>query len=326
MRPVLPDGFPKAPKTPAIDLPSHTDLGPRKPPTSGLVVRAADLKVIDYRRFKSGLDQVDFLLNGGPIEGFSYIVGGEPGSGKTTMLMQLLGRVGGVYYSGEQNNKDLSNLMDRLGVRNNPELYLLQDDQNSIRTIEDCFQAVLETKSRVAVIDSIQTVRTATLDLPINHPTVKDRCLEIIHQNTKRHDLTTFVVGQINGEGNFEGKKSLEHLVDGVLLFEGNRNSQHKRIKCLKHRGGPSHHMAYLYCSENGFVDDEASDPDVNPDGPVLNEQEADAQATKTQDQAAEREAKAIAIFNAKTADTLAPTPEDLRTDRDRGPRRLRMR
>jgi len=197
----------------------------------------ADIDVVAAERLSTGIGEFDRVLGGGVVPGSLVLLGGEPGIGKSTLLLQAAARfaadVGPVLYaSGEESEHQVKSRGERLGVGRAP-LYLLA---------ETCLERVLEEVDRLAprllVIDSIQTIFTLKLQsAPGSIGQVREAATQLLF-TAKGRDLPTVLVGHVTKEGSLAGPKALEHIVDTVLYFEGERHHAHRIVRAVKNRFG----------------------------------------------------------------------------------------
>ena len=188
-------------------------------------------------RISTGINEFDRVLGGGIVPGSLVLLGGEPGIGKSTLLLQAAANfahaVGPVLYaSGEESEHQIKSRGDRLGVGDAP-LYLLA---------ETCIERILEEAGRVKpalmVIDSIQTVFSLKFQsAPGSIGQVREAATQFLFA-AKGHNIPTFLVGHVTKDGNIAGPKALEHVVDTVLYFEGERHHSHRVVRAVKNRFG----------------------------------------------------------------------------------------
>ena len=204
-------------------------------------------------RFSTGMGELDRVLGGGAVAGSLVLVGGAPGIGKSTLLLQICSslcvgrRV--LYVSGEESERQLKLRAQRLGVE--PEgLYILSETQ-----MTDILEAVNELQPDVLIADSIQTLYTDTNDsLPGSISQVKE-CTMILMNLAKAQGITVFVVGHINKDGNIAGPKVLEHMVDCVLYFEGDPNSSYRLLRAAKNRFGSTNEIGVFEMGDHGLIE-----------------------------------------------------------------------
>ena len=201
-------------------------------------------------RFPTGLSELDRVLGGGAVRGSLVLVGGAPGIGKSTLLLQICGNLPGekiLYVSGEESQKQLKMRAVRLGV-NSPELLVLAEtDMDAVvRAVEECTPTVL-------IVDSVQTMYNPELSsAPGSVGQVKD-CTMTIMRLAKSNSLTAFVIGHVNKEGAIAGPKVLEHMVDCVLYFEGERSMNYRILRAAKNRFGSTNEIGVFEMDEKGL-------------------------------------------------------------------------
>ena len=197
----------------------------------------ADIHMADAPRLPSGIEEFDRVLGGGIVPGSLVLLGGEPGIGKSTLLLQAAASfartVGPVLYSsGEESEHQVKSRGERLGVGDAP-LYLLA---------ETCLERVLEEAAKIRpallVVDSIQTVYSVKLQsAPGSIGQVRECATQLLFA-AKGQNRPTFLVGHVTKDGSLAGPKSLEHIVDTVLYFEGEHHHVHRIVRAVKNRFG----------------------------------------------------------------------------------------
>ena len=198
----------------------------------------------------TGISELDRVLGGGFVPGSVTLLGGEPGIGKSTLLLQLLaGWIGRtLYVSAEESAQQVRLRAERLdAVR--PDLWLLAETSvsNIIATID-------ELKPEVVIIDSIQTVADPDLASAPGSVVQVRGCAHRLVQEAKRRDITMVLVGQVTKEGGLAGPRVLEHLVDTVLSFEGERHHALRLLRASKHRFGPTNELGLFEMAEAGLI------------------------------------------------------------------------
>lgn len=202
-------------------------------------------------RFSTGMSELDRVLGGGAVAGSLVLVGGAPGIGKSTLLLQICDSLCAgrsvLYVSGEESERQLKLRAQRLGVA--PEqLYILSETR-----LSDVLAAVEEIKPDILIVDSIQTLYNEDNDSsPGSVSQVKD-CTMSMMQLSKAQGLTVFVVGHINKDGNIAGPKVLEHMVDCVLYFEGDQNSSYRLLRAAKNRFGSTNEIGVFEMMDKGL-------------------------------------------------------------------------
>lgn len=204
-------------------------------------------------RFTTGMGELDRVFGGGAVLGSLVLVGGAPGIGKSTLLLQICRslcrerRV--LYVSGEESERQLKLRADRLGV-SAESLYILSETR-----LSDILTAVEELAPDILIIDSIQTLYSEENESsPGSVSQVKDCTLRMM-QLSKNQGITIFVVGHINKDGNIAGPKVLEHMVDCVLYFEGDQNSSYRLLRAAKNRFGSTNEIGVFEMMDRGLVE-----------------------------------------------------------------------
>ena len=202
-------------------------------------------------RFSTGMGELDRVLGGGAVAGSLVLVGGAPGIGKSTLLLQICNSLCAgrsvLYVSGEESERQLKLRAQRLGVAPDS-LYILSETR-----LSDILEAVEELKPDILMIDSIQTLyREENESSPGSVSQVKD-CTMTMMQLSKSQGITVFVVGHINKDGNIAGPKVLEHMVDCVLYFEGESNSTYRMLRAAKNRFGSTNEIGVFEMMEHGL-------------------------------------------------------------------------
>ena len=202
-------------------------------------------------RFSTGIAELDRVLGGGAVVGSLVLVGGAPGIGKSTLLLQMCSCVDSgrkiLYVTGEESERQLKLRAVRLGV-DNAEIYVLAE--TDINSIASCID---ELEPEIVIIDSIQTVSDANVDSAPGSISQVRECTMRIMRLTKEKGLTVFVVGHINKEGSIAGPKVLEHMVDCVLYFEGERSTSFRLLRAVKNRFGSTNEIGVFEMDEDGL-------------------------------------------------------------------------
>ena len=197
----------------------------------------ADVAYDTADRMSTGIGELDRVLGGGVVPGSLVLLGGEPGIGKSTLLLQAASNVARqsgpvLYSSGEESEHQIKSRGERLGVGRAP-LYLLA---------ETCLERVLEElirlKPSLLIVDSIQTIFSLKMQsAPGSIGQVREAATQILFA-AKSQNIPTFLVGHVTKEGSLAGPKALEHVVDTVLYFEGERHHSHRVVRAVKNRFG----------------------------------------------------------------------------------------
>ena len=204
-------------------------------------------------RFSTGMSELNRVLGGGAVAGSLVLLGGAPGIGKSTLLLQICNQLCAersvLYVSGEESERQLKLRAQRLGVA--PEkLYILSETR-----LSDVMDAVETTKPDILIVDSVQTLYNEENESsPGSISQVKD-CTMSMMQLSKSQGITVFVVGHINKDGAIAGPKVLEHMVDCVLYFEGDPNSSYRLLRAAKNRFGSTNEIGVFEMGESGLIE-----------------------------------------------------------------------
>lgn len=212
-----------------------------------------DLEVAEELRFATGMRELDRVLGGGAVKGSLVLIGGAPGIGKSTLMLQICGQLSKtskvLYVSGEESPRQLKMRADRLAVSSG-NLFVLAET-----SLGDVLATVSEEKPDVLIIDSIQTLYHETLESPAGSVAqVKDCTMELM-QLAKGQGITVFVIGHVNKEGSIAGPKVLEHMVDCVLYFEGESHMSHRILRAAKNRFGATNEIGVFEMNSEGLVE-----------------------------------------------------------------------
>ncbi len=229
-------------------------VGRAKSAPVGMSRRAQKLSQVDTDqelRFSTGMGELDRVLGGGAVAGSLVLVGGAPGIGKSTLLLQICNSLcsgrGVLYISGEESERQLKMRAQRLHVA--PEsLYILSETR-----LSDIVESAEEIKPDILIVDSIQTLYNELNEsAPGSISQVKD-CTMALMQLSKQSGMTVFVVGHINKDGNIAGPKVLEHMVDCVLYFEGDPNTSYRLLRAAKNRFGSTNEIGVFEMIDSGL-------------------------------------------------------------------------
>jgi len=212
-----------------------------------------DINTDDEIRFFTGMQELDRVLGGGAVVGSLVLVGGAPGIGKSTLLLQICQQIGKqrsvLYISGEESERQLKLRAARLRVEGEG-LMILSETR-----LSDILESVSQTNPDVLIVDSIQTLYNEDNEsAPGSVSQVKD-CTMALMQLSKQQGITVFVVGHINKDGNIAGPKVLEHMVDCVLYFEGDPNSPYRLLRAAKNRFGSTNEIGVFEMADTGLIE-----------------------------------------------------------------------
>lgn len=219
-------------------------------------VKAVSLTEIDTTeevRFLTGMGELDRVLGGGGVKGSLALVGGAPGVGKSTLMLQICGSLCRenqvLYVSGEESVRQLKLRAQRLGVASANLLVLSETG------LEGVLQSVSEEEPDILIVDSIQTLYNGALDSPPGSITQVKDCTMALMQLAKGRDITVFVIGHVNKEGSIAGPKVLEHMVDCVLYFEGEQHSSCRILRAAKNRFGATNEIGVFEMEDVGLAE-----------------------------------------------------------------------
>lgn len=233
-----------------------TPVGKSKSAPVGQSRRPQRLSEVDCDaeiRFSTGMGELDRVLGGGAVAGSLVLVGGAPGIGKSTLLLQICNMLCAdrkvLYISGEESEKQLKLRAQRLGVSPH-ELFILSETR-----LSDILEAVEELQPDILITDSIQTMYNEENESsPGSVSQVKDCTMTLMHLS-KSQGITVFVVGHINKDGNIAGPKVLEHMVDCVLYFEGDPNTSYRLLRAAKNRFGSTNEIGVFEMADTGLIE-----------------------------------------------------------------------
>jgi len=224
-----------------------------------------DIESQDDARQPSGIEEFDRVLGGGIVPGSLVLIGGDPGIGKSTLLLEVSDRLATnygkvLYVSGEESERQIKLRGERLGI-NPVGLYLLPET-----CLERIFQEIDRLDPQAVVVDSVQTVFSMKLE---SAPGSVSQVREVAGQFlmlAKNRTVPVFLIGHVTKDGSIAGPKTLEHIVDTVLYFEGERHHNHRIIRAVKNRFGAANEVGVFEMTGRGLV------PVLNPSGLFLSE------------------------------------------------------
>jgi DNA repair protein RadA/Sms len=205
-------------------------------------------------RLKTNLTELDRVLGGGVVPGSVILIGGPPGIGKSTLSLQTLfylalQGLNVLYVSGEESAAQIKLRAQRLNIKSE-HLFVLAENE-----LENIFEAVTSLKAKIVVIDSIQTMFTNTLSSAPGSVSQVREVTGLLVQLAKKQNVTLFIIGHVTKEGAIAGPRLLEHMVDTVLYFEGERDYPYRILRAVKNRFGSTNEVGVFEMQERGLVE-----------------------------------------------------------------------
>ncbi|HNX74858.1 MAG TPA: DNA repair protein RadA [Candidatus Rifleibacterium sp.] len=222
-------------------------------------------------RWQTGVDIFDELIGGGLVPGGITLIGGEPGVGKSTFMLQLVSRLGVrikplAYISGEESATQIKLRAERLRIGNGSDIILVAE-----QNLDSALNGLASYLPRLLVVDSIQTVYTPQVEATPGSVTQIRECAAILTKYGKDRGLPVFIIGHVTKEGSIAGPKILEHIVDTVLYFEGDVNSNFRLLRVFKNRYGATGEVAVFQMTDKGLS------PVINPSDLFISRKRSDA-------------------------------------------------
>jgi len=216
------------------------------------LAKISEIDIKEDKRTKTGIDELDRVLGGGIVAGSVVLVGGDPGIGKSTLMMQLSDRIKNkiiLYVSGEESQKQIKLRCERLGFANDDFYILSETSLEIIAAIAD------KLKPDIVIIDSIQTIYRNELESSPGSVSQLRESTAAVIQIAKAKNISFFLIGHITKEGVIAGPKVLEHMVDTVLQFEGERTHAYRVLRAVKNRFGSTNEIGIFEMSGAGLLE-----------------------------------------------------------------------
>ncbi len=205
---------------------------------------------LDDEKTSTGIGELDRVFSGGIVQGSLILVGGDPGVGKSTLLLQVTDSLQKevLYISGEESLNQIKLRATRLKIKGENLLLLSETNLTQIEKI------IMEKKPKFVIIDSIQTMYNDEISSTAGSVAQTRDCVHRLMKIAKNNNITIFIVGHVTKEGMIAGPKLLEHMVDTVIYFEGDKNANFRIIRAVKNRFGSTNEIGVFEMGENGLV------------------------------------------------------------------------
>lgn len=214
-------------------------------------VSITEISTTDEHRYITGISELDRVLGGGIVKGSLILLGGDPGIGKSTILLQICRQLTKelkiLYVSGEESKRQLKLRAARLDAESENLMVLTETDAQVVAEV------IREDKPDMVMIDSIQTMSISELSSSPGSVTQVRECTNFLMRVAKSLDIPMFIVGHVNKEGSIAGPKVLEHIVDAVLYFEGDKQMSYRILRAVKNRFGSTNEIGVFQMNENGL-------------------------------------------------------------------------
>ena len=212
-----------------------------------------DVEGIDVARTSTGIGELDRVLGGGLVKGSLVLVGGEPGIGKSTLILQLCDKVNGdgkvLYISGEESAEQVKIRADRLNINSDDLMFLGETNIDNIQ------EAIISINPKLVIIDSIQTMYSEEITSAAGTVSQVREITARIMRMCKDNGVTTIIIGHVTKDGNIAGPRVLEHMVDTVLYLEGERYFSYRILRSVKNRFGSTNEVGMFEMKNEGMVE-----------------------------------------------------------------------
>ena len=221
--------------------------------TKAMPRKLKEVEGIEIARTSSGIGELDRVLGGGLVKGSLVLVGGEPGIGKSTLILQLCDKVQGegkvLYISGEESAEQVKIRADRLNIKNDDLMFLGETNIDNIQ------EAIFSINPKLVIIDSIQTMYSEEITSAAGTVSQVRKITARIMRMCKDNGITTIIIGHVTKDGNIAGPRVLEHMVDTVLYLEGERYFSYRILRSVKNRFGSTNEVGMFEMKNEGMVE-----------------------------------------------------------------------
>lgn len=210
-----------------------------------------DIEAAQFPRLKTGLTEFDRVLGGGIVRGSIVLLGGEPGIGKSTLLLQMVLNLTErkiLYISGEESETQLKMRASRISSVSSPNCYVLTETNT-----QQIFKNIEALQPDIVIVDSIQTMQSNLIESAAGSISQLKECAAEFQHFAKRTACPVFLIGHITKDGTLAGPKILEHIVDTVLQFEGDRHYGYRMVRCIKNRFGSTSELGIFEMQQDGL-------------------------------------------------------------------------
>ena len=213
--------------------------------------KLSQIKTSDLPRIKTGLEELDRVLGGGIVPGSVILVAGEPGIGKSTLMLELGEKVGGFYVSGEESLHQIKIRAERLKIKGEQLLFFSETD---VDVIVETVKNLKKKEDKILIVDSIQTLTTQDLNSSAGSIGQVRECSSKLLKMAKSSNLAVFLIGHVTKEGALAGPKILEHMVDTVLSLEGEKFGSFRLLRTNKNRFGATDEVGVFEMTDKGMT------------------------------------------------------------------------
>ena len=234
-----------------ISTPEKTSKQTHLTKTNSTAIKLSEINKSDEVRIPTNIEELDRVLGGGIVQGSLILVTGEPGIGKSTILLQICLQLGMtnkiLYVSGEESPRQIKLRAERLGLSDG-QIYLIAKTD-----IEEIIEYARLEKPDILIIDSIQTMQKEDVNSSPGSVSQVKETTSLLMNFAKSEEIPVFIVGHVNKEGAVAGPKVMEHMVDAVLYFEGDRSQEHRILRAVKNRFGSTNEIGVFEMTGTGL-------------------------------------------------------------------------